>query len=78
MKGSEMTLARYYAKQAVKAQWQRQGIKVHHVKASELFREANAYLDNHPELIAYAAERYRSFVESGHLKPPRTRRKATP
>jgi hypothetical protein len=70
-----MTLARYYAKQAVKAQWLGQGIKLVHVEASELSRAANVYLDNHPELIAFATERYRSFVESGQLKPPRNRRK---
>jgi hypothetical protein len=75
MNGSEMALARYYAKQAIKAQWQRQGIKVHHVKASELSRVSNDYLDNHPELITFATERYRYFVESGRLKAPRTRRK---
>lgn len=70
-----MTLARYYAKQAVKAQWLGQGIKLVHVEANELSRAANVYLSNHPELIAFATERYRSFVESGRLKPPRNRRK---
>jgi hypothetical protein len=70
-----MTLARYYAKQAVKAQWLGQGIKLVHVEANELSRAANVYLGNHPELIAFATERYRSFVESGRLKPPRNRRK---
>ena len=33
MTGSEMTLARYYAKQAVKAQWQRQGMRLIYVEA---------------------------------------------
>ena len=58
-----MTLARYYAKQAVKAQWQRQGLKPHHVVASELNRQADAYLDQHPELITLATERYKDFVK---------------
>ena len=49
MKGSEMTLARYYAKQAVKAEWQRQGIKLAHVEPSELSRAANVYLSQHRE-----------------------------
>jgi hypothetical protein len=75
MTGSEMTLARYFAKQAVKAQWQREGRYWIYVEASELNRAANAYLTNHPELVALATERYRSFVESGRLKPPRNRRK---
>ena len=75
MKGSEMTLARYYARQAVKEQWRAAGLKPQYIEAGELTREANAYLTNHPELIAFATERYRSFVESGRLKPPRNRRK---
>jgi len=74
MTPDEMTLARYYAKQAVKAQWRRQGVKLHHVEASELNQAANVYLADHPELIAFASERYRSFVESGRLQRPRTRR----
>jgi hypothetical protein len=70
-----MTLARYYAKQAVKAQWLGQGIKLSHVEASEITRKANEYIDDHPEIIAFATERYRYFVESGRLKPQRHRRK---
>ena len=70
MSGSVMTLARYYAKQAVKRELQAQGVKLVHVEASELSRAANDYLDNHPELIAFATERYRYLVESGYLKPP--------
>jgi hypothetical protein len=75
MTGSEMTLARYYAKQAVKAQLQAQGIKLAHVEACEIVRAANQYIDDHPEIIAFASERYRYFVESGLLKPSRMRRK---
>ena len=41
----------------------------------ELRREANDYLDNHPELIEFASARYESLVMSGYLKAPRTRRK---
>jgi hypothetical protein len=74
-RSNTMVLARYYAKQAVKEQWQRLGVKPHHIVASELSRQADAYLDQHPELIAFATERHRSFVESGRLKPPRSRRK---
>ena len=75
MKGSEITLARYYAKKAVKEQWRAQGLKLQDFQASELAREANAYLANHPELIAFATERYQDLVKSGPLRPPRTRRK---
>jgi hypothetical protein len=77
MTGSEMTLARYYAKQAVKEQWRAAGLKLRHVEVSELSRAANVYLDNHPELIAIATERCRDFVKRGLLRPPRNRRKAS-
>jgi hypothetical protein len=70
-----MTLAHCYAKRAVKTEWQRQGIKLAHVEAYKISQAADAYLTAHPELIALATERYRSFVESGYLKPPRNRRK---
>jgi hypothetical protein len=75
MKGSEMTVARYYARQAVKRELQAQGIKLLHVEACEIVRAANQYIVDHPEIIAFATERYRSFVESGRLQRPRTRRK---
>jgi hypothetical protein len=75
MTGAEWTLTRYYAKQAVKRELQAQGIKLSHVEACEIIRSANQYIVDHPEIIAFASERYRSFVESGRLRPPRTRRK---
>jgi len=74
MKGSEMTLARYYAKQAVKRELQAQGIKLQQIEASEITRAANEYIDDHPEIIAFASERYRSLVASGRLRPPRKRK----
>jgi hypothetical protein len=77
MNGATMTLARYYAKQAVKEQWRAAGLKLQNFEASELSRAANAHLDNHPELIAIATERYRDFVKRGLLQPPRNRRKAS-
>jgi hypothetical protein len=75
MTGAEMTLAKYYSKQAVKELWKRQGIKLAHCEASELNQAALVYLTDHPELIAFASQRYRYFVESGQLRRPRTRRK---
>jgi hypothetical protein len=69
-----MTLAEYYAKQAVIAQWRDEGKR--YVEVSELHHEARRYLRMHrSELWAKATERYRYLVESGYLKPPRTRRK---
>jgi hypothetical protein len=44
-----MTLARYYAKQAVKAQWRAQGLKPQHIEASTLNQAANVYLSQHQE-----------------------------
>jgi hypothetical protein len=76
MNGSELNFARYYALQAVKQQWKDQRKRL--PEFGELRREANDYLDNHPELIEFATERYRYFVESGYLKPPRNRKKPTP
>lgn len=75
MMGSEMTLARYYARKAVKAQYQARGLRWQHIESSELSREADAYLRAHPELIAFSSERYRNFVESGALPRPRHPRK---
>jgi hypothetical protein len=58
MNGAVMTLARWYARQAVKRELYAQGIKLASVEASEITRAANRYIDNHPEMIAFATERY--------------------
>jgi DNA invertase Pin-like site-specific DNA recombinase len=71
MTGAEMTLARYYAKQAVLRELRDQGIKLQHVEACEITRAANQYIDDHPGIITFATERYRSLVASGRLRPPR-------
>jgi hypothetical protein len=75
MTGAEMTIARYYAREAVKRELRGQGIKLQQVEASEITRAANAYIDNHPEIITFATERYQDLVKSGRLRPPRMRRK---
>jgi hypothetical protein len=69
MTGAEMTLARYLARQAVKPEMYAQGIKLAHVESCEISRAAINYLDNHPELFEWAAQRYRQLVESGQLRP---------
>jgi hypothetical protein len=66
-----MVIALYHARQAVKRELQAKGVKLQHVEASELSRAANQYIVDHPEIMAFAAERYRSLVASGRLKPPR-------
>ena len=72
--GQVMTLARYYAREAIKRELRAQGIKLYQVEASEITRAANQYVEDHPELIAFASERYRYLVESGRLRPPRRRK----
>jgi hypothetical protein len=72
-----MTLARWYARQAVKRELYAQGIKLVHIESCEITRTANRYIDDHPEIIALATERYRDFVKRGLLRPPRNRRKAS-
>ena len=71
MTGAEITLARYYAKEAIKRELKSQGIKLASVEACEITRAANQYIVDHPEIIAFASERYRSLVASGRLRPPR-------
>jgi hypothetical protein len=73
--GLVFCLARYHAKQAVKAQYQARGIRWHCVKVDELARAADAYLDAHPELIDFAATRYRDFVKRSLAQRQRNRRK---
>jgi hypothetical protein len=75
MNGAEWTLARWHARQAVKRELLGQGLKLSHIEASEITRKANQYIDDHPEIITFASERYRDFVKRGLLKPPRNRRK---
>lgn len=52
-------LAREAARKAVKRQLQAQGIKLARFTGREISRMAEAYLDDHPELIAEAAETVR-------------------
>jgi hypothetical protein len=76
MNGATMVLARYYAKQLVKHQIRRHGLRPHEVSARLIHQAADAYLDQHrDELIARATTQYRSFVESSVLRPERIRRK---
>jgi hypothetical protein len=55
-----MILARYYAKQAVKADWRKQGLKPQYIEPYELAKAAKSYLSEHPELIEQAAETVRN------------------
>jgi hypothetical protein len=76
MMSAVMTLARWQAREVIKRQLYAQGIKLQSVEASEITRAANQYVDDHPEIIALATERYHDFVKRGILKPERKLRKA--
>jgi hypothetical protein len=75
MNGAVMTLARYHARQAIKRELLAQGLKLSHVEACEITRAANQYIVDHPEIIAFATERYQDFVKRGLLRAPRKLRK---
>ncbi|MGC2826974.1 MAG: hypothetical protein WA322_22565 [Pseudolabrys sp.] len=74
MNGAVMTLSRYYAREAIKRGLKAQGIKLQRVESCEITLAANRYIEDHPEIIAFAEERYRSLVASGRLKPPRQKK----
>ena len=75
--GAVMTLARWEARQIIKRQLYAQGIKLASVESREITIAANQYVDDHPEIIALATERYHDFVKRGILKPERKPRKAS-
>ena len=77
MYGAVMTLARWEARKAIKRQLYAQGIKLAHVESREITIAANQYIEDHPEVIALATERYWDFVKRGILKPERKPRKAS-
>ena len=77
MNGAVMTLARWEARQIIKRELYGQGIKLAHVESREITIAANRYVDDHPEVIALATERYWDFVKRGILKPERKPRKAS-
>ena len=64
MNGATMTLARYYAKQAVKNELRRQGLRPHEVAARLINEAALAYLDQHrDELITKARAALTTFEQ---------------
>ena len=71
MNGAVITLARWHARQVIKRQLYAKGIKLAHVESCEITIAANRYIEDHPEIIAFATEQYRRLVASGRLRPPR-------
>ena len=55
----------------------RKGSSFQRIEACEITRSANQYIVEHPEIIAFATERYRDFVKRGLLRPERKLRKAS-
>lgn len=70
--GAIMTEARRLAKNVVKDEMKRQGIKISHVEASEITKAANALLDQDPSFVEQAkaniAERGKIQVAEGIIK----------
>lgn len=46
-----VALARYYAKQAIKAEWRKRGLRWQYMDGRQLTHEAKVYLNEYPELI---------------------------
>jgi hypothetical protein len=56
MDAHTMTLARHYAKQSVKAEYHKRGVRWRDLDARQLRQEANQFLQEHfDELVARAA-----------------------
>ena len=72
--GAVMTLARYQARQIIKRELYAQGIKLAHVESREITIAANKYIEDHPEIIAFATEEYHRLVASGQLRSPRKKK----
>jgi hypothetical protein len=77
MNGAVITLARWYARETIKRELRAQGIKLASVEVCEITIAANKYIDDHPEMIAFATERYQDLVKRGILKHERKLRKAS-
>ena len=65
MNGAVMTIARYFAREAVKREMYAQGIKLREVEAGELGRAANRYVEGHPEIIELATAPRRYELQVG-------------
>ena len=74
--GTIAVLARLAARKVVTRQLQAQGLKPTRYSAREITLMAEAYLRDHPELVASATAQYRRLVESGALPAPKPLRKS--
>jgi hypothetical protein len=62
-----VVLAQLRARNAVKDQIRKQGLKLTHYTAREITGWANVYLDEHPELIPEAIANARAMILRGDL-----------
>ena len=67
-------LAQLRARNAVKAELRKQGLKVSHYAAREISSWAQVYLDEHPELIANASACGRGLDTRGRIRQASTTR----
>lgn len=58
-------LAQHRARNAVKAELRKQGLKVSHYAAREISSWAQVYLDDHPNLIAEAKPVVEAWIAQG-------------
>jgi hypothetical protein len=69
--GAVMTLARYHARETIKRELKAQGIKLASVESCEITRAANRYIDDHPEIIAFATlVLRRSLLRKSQVRRP--------
>ena len=75
MNGAVMTLSEMVTQgKRSSGSYMRKGSSLRQVESCEITRSANQYIEDHPEIIAFATESYRSLVASGRLRPPRKRK----
>jgi hypothetical protein len=75
MNATVMALARLTAIKAIKQNLQAQGLKLAHVERQMIVSTAHKYLDEHPELIAEAAETVRKVPQLRTLAEREERRR---
>jgi hypothetical protein len=75
MNATIVTVARLMAIKAIKRNMQAQGLKLAHVEQHMIVSAARKYLDEHPELIAEAAETVRKVPQLRTLAEREERRR---
>lgn len=71
MPGSEYTLARHKARQIIRQRYRDAGRKVYSISIAELHRDADEYLNAHPELVAWACAALTSLEQKSKARKSR-------